>query len=86
MMLHSRSLLVVKQPNIGKLVRALRQELNLSQEKFAAEFGVTFATINRWENGHATPSPLAIQRISRLLNELGERGEILKAIYLREED
>ncbi|MEH2237691.1 helix-turn-helix domain-containing protein [Nostoc sp.] len=75
-----------KQPNIGKLVRALRQELNLSQEKFAGEFGVTFPTINRWENGRVTPSPLAIQRISSLLNELGERGQIIKATYFREEE
>ena len=53
-MAHSRSLLVTKQPNFGKRVRALGQELNLSQEKFAAEFGVTFATINCWENERAT--------------------------------
>ncbi|MCC5642912.1 helix-turn-helix domain-containing protein [Nostoc sp. CHAB 5824] len=85
-MLYSRVLLVAKQPNIGKLVRALRQEVNLSQEKFAAEFGVTFATINRWENGRATPSLLAIQRISSLLNELGERGQILKATHFREQE
>lgn len=83
---HSRSLLVSKQPNFGKLVRALRQELNLSQEKFAAEFGVTFPTINRWENGYVAPSPLAIQRISSLLNELGERGQILKETYFREDE
>ncbi|MBG1240062.1 helix-turn-helix transcriptional regulator [Nostoc sp. NZL] len=85
-MLQSGSLLVAKQPNIGKLVRALRQELNLSQEKFAAEFGVTFATINRWENGRVTPSPLAIQRISSLLNELGERGQIVKVTDFRQEE
>ncbi|MEH2198610.1 helix-turn-helix domain-containing protein [Nostoc sp.] len=85
-MAHIRSLFVAKQPNIGILIRALRQELNLSQEKFAAEFGVTFPTINRWENGHVTPSPLAIQRISSLLNELGERGQILKATYFREQE
>ncbi|MCF2149676.1 helix-turn-helix domain-containing protein [Desmonostoc muscorum LEGE 12446] len=83
---HSRSLLVAKQPNIGKLIRALRQELNLSQEKFAAEFGVTFPTINRWENGRATPSPLAMQRISILLNELGDRGKILQATYFQEKE
>ncbi|MDZ8026089.1 MAG: helix-turn-helix domain-containing protein [Nostoc sp. SerVER01] len=77
---------MAKQPNIGKLVRALRQELNLSQEKFAAEFGVTFATINRWENKRATPSPLAMQRISTLLNELGDRGKILQASYFGEEE
>ncbi|MFS0518639.1 helix-turn-helix domain-containing protein [Nostoc sp. UIC 10607] len=77
---------MAKQPNIGKLVRALRQELNLSQEKFAAEFHVTFATINCRENARATPFPLAIQRISSLLNELGERGQIAKVTYFREEE
>ncbi|MDZ8187991.1 MAG: helix-turn-helix transcriptional regulator [Nostoc sp. ChiSLP02] len=85
-MLHTRSQLVAKQPNIGKLVRALRQELNLSQEKFAVEFGVTFPTINRWENGRATPSPLAMQRISALLDELGDRGKILQATYSTQEN
>jgi DNA-binding transcriptional regulator YiaG len=40
---------VAKQPNIGKLIRALRQELNMSKEKFAAKLSVTFLTINPWE-------------------------------------
>ncbi|MFN6487752.1 MULTISPECIES: helix-turn-helix transcriptional regulator [unclassified Nostoc] len=45
----SASLLAAKQPNIiSKLLLALRQESNLSQEKLAAEFGITFPTINRW--------------------------------------
>ncbi|WP_199318632.1 XRE family transcriptional regulator [Leptolyngbya sp. FACHB-541] len=43
----SNNQLTVKQPTIGKLVRALRQEMKLSQQKFAAEFGATFPTINR---------------------------------------
>ncbi|WP_138506501.1 hypothetical protein [Nostoc sp. PA-18-2419] len=44
----SRGLLVAKQLNIGKLLCALRPELNLSQQKFAAD-GV-IPTINRWKN------------------------------------
>ncbi len=54
------------QPEIGDLIRALRQELGLTQEKFAAKLGVTFPTVNRWENKHATPSPLALQKIQAL--------------------
>ncbi|MBE8990475.1 hypothetical protein [Nostoc sp. LEGE 12450] len=49
-MAHSVSQLVLRQPNIGKLIRALRQELSMSKEKFAAEFTVTLLTINPWEN------------------------------------
>jgi DNA-binding transcriptional regulator YiaG len=62
----------VEQPAIGQLIRELRQTLKLTQEKFAAQLGVTFPTINRWENGHATPSPLALRQIDTLLNQLSE--------------
>ena len=50
-----------QQPTITQLVRELRATMQLSQEKFADELGMTFATINRWENGRATPSPLAFK-------------------------
>lgn len=78
--------LTLEQPTIGRLIRALRQEMKLSQKKFAAEFGVTFPTINRWENGKATPSPLARQRIDFLLQQLGEQGEILHSSVLSNEE
>ncbi len=71
----------MQQPEIGNLVRELRCTMQLSQEKFADELGMTFATINRWENGHATPSPLALRQIDTLLNQLGEHGEVLRAKY-----
>jgi putative transcriptional regulator len=71
----------MQQPAIGSLVRELRCAMQLSQEKFADELGMTFATINRWENGHATPSPLALKQIDTLLNQLGEGGEVLRAKY-----
>lgn len=77
--------LSAEQPMIGKLVRELRQAMNLSQEKFAAELGMTFPTINRWENGHATPSPLALKQIDSLLQQLGDRGEALRTKYLPED-
>ncbi len=37
-----RPLLGTQQPQIGHLIRDLRQQLNLSQEKFAAYLGVSF--------------------------------------------
>jgi len=66
---------------IGQLVRELRQAMNLSQGKFADELGMTFPTVNRWENGHATPSPLALKQIDSLLQQLGERGDALRTKY-----
>lgn len=66
----------MQQPEIGSLVRELRCTMQLSQEKFADELGVTFATINRWENGHATPSPLALKQIAALLTQSGQGEKI----------
>ena len=62
----------VEQPAIGQLIRELRQTLKMTQEKFAAQLGVSFPTINRWENGHATPSPLALRQIDTLLHQLSQ--------------
>ena len=42
-----------------KLIKRIREYLELSQADFAEKLGVTFATINRWENGRAIPTKLA---------------------------
>jgi len=65
----------IEQPAIGQLIRELRQTLKLTQEKFAVQLGVSFPTINRWENGHATPSPLALKQIEMVLIELSKSAE-----------
>ncbi|MBV8883512.1 MAG: helix-turn-helix transcriptional regulator [Chroococcidiopsidaceae cyanobacterium CP_BM_RX_35] len=67
----------VEQPAVGQLIRELRQTLKLTQEKFEAQTGVTFPTINRRENGHATPSPLALRQIDTLLNQLAESPDAI---------
>ena len=72
--------------NIQKLVRELRKRTGLSQEKFAAKLGVTFPTINRWENGRSKPSPLAMQRIEDFLQNLGENGkDLIQKYFIRKE-
>jgi len=52
--------------DLAKMVRDLRAKLGLTQEQFAAKVGVTFSTVNRWENGRGKPSPLAVRRIEEL--------------------
>ena len=42
-----------------KLIKKIREYLGLSQTDFAERLGVTFATVNRWENGRALPTKLA---------------------------
>ena len=70
---------------IRRLIRELRERTGLTQEKFAAKLGVTFPTINRWENGRAKPSPLALKQIEELLRSLGKNGIDLLKQYFPEE-
>jgi len=42
--------LLVKQPEIGGLIREFRLLTRLTQEQFGTYLGVTYGTINRWEN------------------------------------
>lgn len=74
------------QVDLSRLVRELRQRTRLTQEKFAAKLGVTYPTINRWENGRAKPSPLALKQIEDLLLSLGDRGQdLLREFFTSEE-
>jgi len=73
------------QIDIPRLVRELRDRTGLTQEKFAARLGVTFPTINRWENGRARPSPLAMEKIEALLRSMGARGSDLLTELLGDE-
>ncbi len=45
--------------SFAEKVKFVRVKLKLSQEDLARELGVSFATINRWENGSYNPSRLA---------------------------
>ena len=72
------------QPDLCRLIQDLRERTGLTQEKFAARLGVTFPTINRWENGHTRPSPLALRQVEALLRELGDDGRDLMDLYFAE--
>ena len=76
--------LVINQPQIGKLIRELRLETGLTQEQFAAQLGVTYSSINRWETGRSKPSPMGMQKIEGLLRRRGARGKDLLERYLSE--
>lgn len=73
-------------PDRTALIKELRARLGLTQEKFAARLGVSFPTINRWENGRSVPSPLALQRIEQILREMKDRGKDLLAEHFPESD
>lgn len=41
-------------------VKSVRKKLYLTQDNFAKELGVAFATVNRWESGRCKPNTRAI--------------------------
>lgn len=48
------------------LIKKIRFYLNMSQTEFAEHMNVSFATVNRWENGRAVPNKLAQMRLHEL--------------------
>ena len=47
-------------------IKKIREALGLTQEQFARRLGVSFVTVNRWENSKAIPSTMAIALIRQL--------------------
>ncbi|MGV0108191.1 HTH cro/C1-type domain-containing protein [Nostoc sp. DSM 114160] len=74
--------LLIKQPEVGKLIRELRGITGLTQEQFAASLGITSSTGNRWEKGYTKPEFLAMQKIQGMLKEMGELGQKVLVKYL----
>ena len=80
------------QPKVGTFIHELRQLAKLTQVQLAEVLGVSYETINRWENGHIQPSPLALKQIQLFVNELSlssskvvrDKSKLLAA-YLGEE-
>jgi transcriptional regulator with XRE-family HTH domain len=58
--------------DIPALVKSLRGRLGLTQEQFAHEVGVTFSTVNQWENGRRRPQPFLVKRLLEMEATLGE--------------
>jgi len=47
-------------------IKQLRANFGLTQQSLAKELGVSFATVNRWENGQTKPSQLSWNRLLQL--------------------
>ncbi|MDD2456374.1 MAG: helix-turn-helix transcriptional regulator [Kiritimatiellae bacterium] len=57
-------------PDIPKLIKELRERLGLTQEQFAQRVGVTFSSVNHWENDKRTPQPFLVRRLIEMKEEL----------------
>ena len=50
-------------------LKKIRRKAFLTQEAFAKELGVSFATVNRWETGKAKPTLKAMKLIDDYCKE-----------------
>lgn len=57
--------------NYALAIKQLREKLMLSQQEFAQVLGVSFASINRWENGVHEPTLKTKRKLRSLFNEYG---------------
>ncbi|ARU29195.1 transcriptional regulator [Cellvibrio sp. PSBB006] len=62
--------------DFASTVKALRTQLHLSQEDLAKELGVSFATVNRWENQKTQPSKLARRQLEQFIASQKEQGAL----------
>lgn len=62
--------------NFPAIVKQVRRQLALSQEELAHALGVSFATVNRWENGKTVPSKLAQATFKSFCTRMTEQGKL----------
>lgn len=63
--------------NFPAQIKEVRRQLGLSQEELAHALGVSFATVNRWENGKTAPSKLAQRQFEQFCAQRKEQGELV---------
>jgi len=63
--------------NFPERLKEVRRQLGLSQEDLAHALGVSFATVNRWENGKTNPSKLARNQFRLFCEQKVAKGELV---------
>ncbi|SHF72880.1 Helix-turn-helix [Desulfacinum infernum DSM 9756] len=66
-----------KERDYRLFLRSVREQLGLSQEDLAREIGVSYATVNRWENGQSKPSKLARTQLDAFCEKMVNNGRLV---------
>lgn len=61
-------------PDYPSLIKEVLRQLAISQEDLARELGVSYATVNRWENSQAKPSKLARAQLDAFCERMQADG------------
>ena len=54
--------------DIGKIIKKIRTDNNMTQEEFANKYFVTFQAVSKWENGKSIPDISLLKQISKDYN------------------
>jgi putative transcriptional regulator len=64
-------------PRLADKIRQCRTLKDWTQEQLARNVGVSLNTVQRWESGKTLPSPLAMEKLQKVL------GDVLNGDQLR---
>jgi len=62
--------------SIGEKIKFARKKMFLSQEAMAKELGISFATLNRWENGKYEPNYAAQKAFHEFCVKISSREKM----------
>jgi len=69
--------------DLPALFKEVRKQLGLSQEGLARKLGVSFATVNRWENAQVKPSKLAMTQFESFCLKMMRQGKLNLTGFLK---
>ena len=65
-----------KKDTFPEIVKEIRSQLGISQQELANELGISFATVNRWENSQTKPSKLAKNQLKAYCRKMMKAGKL----------
>jgi len=61
---------------LANKIRQCRDIKGWTQEQLARNLGVSLNTVQRWESGKTRPSPLAIEKLQEILEDVLEGDQL----------
>ena len=55
--------------NWPKIIKTIRKKLFITQSELASKIDVSFASVNRWEQGHHEPTMKAKRKLAEICKE-----------------
>lgn len=75
-LLAKEKVMAIDAQNLPEMVKEIRRQMSMSQEDLARELGISFATVNRWENGVVKPSKLAKAQLDNFCAKMTRQGKL----------